>query len=391
MTKMISSKKTLEISAWLAYSIIFFEMLYMSTPFAVFFYSVYKTPLQWLISKPSTAWLVQTIFPHFSKSSSVLVNIFLYLSFPLMTIGLILFLIGFGQIYYAKFRKKGAVTLGLYRYIRHPQYTAWLIFGLGMCFFWSRMLVWLAYVAMVFIYYYLALHEEKECTIKYGDTYQRYLENTGRFLPRCVKSLTRHHHSIHWDQLTTRSHKIIMITLAFVMAELLTVGIGLMLKKHSIQSLYGVFEQNRAAIALMPTANAEIEKMIGIVEKDAATKGLVQQYYAEHGKQLIYVMPHGWNISELMKEEQVADTFHDASLFANPSGHGNTLESDASSYRLLFSTSNCPATASGRGIVTEATAQIPILLIELNIKSGLVTEVTVPEKSRYSDVPVPVY
>ena len=92
-------KKILSLS-WIPYVIILFEMLYMATPFAVFFYGIYKLPLDLLASGKYTAWLVQTVFPHFTQSPSIIVNILLSLGVPLMAIGLVVFLIGFVQIYY---------------------------------------------------------------------------------------------------------------------------------------------------------------------------------------------------------------------------------------------------------------------------------------------------
>lgn len=178
----MQDKKLLKLS-WIAYVIILFEMLYMATPFAVFFYGVYRFPLELLASGKYTAWLVQTVFPHFTWSSSVMVNVILSLSVPAMTAGLVVFITGFIQIYYAKFTKKGAVTGGLYRFIRHPQYTAWTLFGLGMSIFWSRLIIWLMFITMTFIYYFLARAEEKECLEKYPDTYKNYYERTGMFFP----------------------------------------------------------------------------------------------------------------------------------------------------------------------------------------------------------------
>jgi protein-S-isoprenylcysteine O-methyltransferase Ste14 len=180
-------KKFLRLS-WIPYVFILFEMLYMATPFAVFFYGVYKLPLEMLASGKYTAWLVQTVFPHYTTSSSTIVNIILYLSIPLMIIGLLVFLTGFIQIYYSKFRKKGAVTGGIYRFIRHPQYAAWTLFGLGMCILWSRLIVWLMFITMTFIYYFLARAEERECLEKYPDTYKSYYETTGMFFPKVFKA-----------------------------------------------------------------------------------------------------------------------------------------------------------------------------------------------------------
>jgi protein-S-isoprenylcysteine O-methyltransferase Ste14 len=123
------NKKASRSVVWVVYIVIFFEMIYMSTPFAIFFYSVYRLPLQFLNESSATAWLVQNILPHFTQTNSVVINFLLYASWPLMGIGLAMFLISFIQLYWAKFRKKGAVVGGLYRFIRHPQYVAWSVFG----------------------------------------------------------------------------------------------------------------------------------------------------------------------------------------------------------------------------------------------------------------------
>ncbi|MHC4457551.1 MAG: hypothetical protein ACYS0I_10760, partial [Planctomycetota bacterium] len=139
------NKKASRSVVWFVYIVILFEMIYMSTPFAIFFYSVYRLPLQFLNESSATSWLVQNIFPHFTQTNSVVINSLLYASWPLMGIGLAMFLISFIQLYWAKFRKKGAVVAGLYRFIRHPQYVAWSIFGLGIAIFWSRMIVILMY------------------------------------------------------------------------------------------------------------------------------------------------------------------------------------------------------------------------------------------------------
>ena len=170
--------------AWTVYIIIIFEMIYMATPFAVFFYSVYGLPLKMLNNSSATSWLVQHTFPHFTQTSSTLISALLYISWPLMGIGFIIFVVGFIQIYGAKLLKKGPVLGGLYRYIRHPQYMGWAILGLGMALAWSRMIVIIMYVSMLFIYYLLAKSEERECLNKYGESYRTYSQKTGRFFPK---------------------------------------------------------------------------------------------------------------------------------------------------------------------------------------------------------------
>ena len=88
--------------AWIPYVLILFEMLYMATPFAVFFYGAYGLPLRILNSDDRTAWLIESIFPHFVHVRSPFINAALVISYPLMAVGLVIFVIGFAQIYWSK-------------------------------------------------------------------------------------------------------------------------------------------------------------------------------------------------------------------------------------------------------------------------------------------------
>ena len=77
------------------------------------------------------------------------------------------------------------VTTGIYKYIRHPLYSALIIMGtvtlLKNDFPWL-MAICLFVVATVF-FYTTALMEEKENLIKFGDDYAAYMERTGMFFP----------------------------------------------------------------------------------------------------------------------------------------------------------------------------------------------------------------
>ena len=116
--------KGLRGSAWLFYCLIVFEILFMVSPFAFYYYSVYSVPLRWLQESTYTAWLTLHILPHFTYSTSLLSNALLVAAWPLILSGLALFFLGFVQIYWAKLTRKTNVEVGLYRYVRHPQYIA---------------------------------------------------------------------------------------------------------------------------------------------------------------------------------------------------------------------------------------------------------------------------
>ena len=73
---------------------------------------------------------------------------------------------------------------GLYRFIRHPQYTGFYLFLIGSVINWPTILTLLTLPALCWIYRKLAIAEEQEALKIFGDDYQRYMLRTGRFLPR---------------------------------------------------------------------------------------------------------------------------------------------------------------------------------------------------------------
>jgi hypothetical protein len=78
---------------------------------------------------------------------------------------------------------------GLYRWIRHPQYLALAVTGIGLAILWPRFLTAALWAVMVTLYYLLARDEERRMVARFGDQYRRYMETTGRFVPRSLGQL----------------------------------------------------------------------------------------------------------------------------------------------------------------------------------------------------------
>ncbi|MBN1426636.1 isoprenylcysteine carboxylmethyltransferase family protein [Candidatus Fermentibacteria bacterium] len=102
---------------------------------------------------------------------------------PLVLIGMGLFLSGAMQIYGRKLKGGGAVTGGLYRWVRHPQYASLAVVGLGLLLLWPRYYLLLAFVTMCFLYVALARAEERQMLKEAGDGYRSYLSRTSMFFP----------------------------------------------------------------------------------------------------------------------------------------------------------------------------------------------------------------
>jgi len=103
-----------------------------------------------------------------------------------VAIGAIIFLAGLVQIVTAKVNKKGLVTNGLYRVVRHPQHLgiAVLTFGLVM---WNKIGLRvgdiLAWTLIVFSYILLAEREEEMLLKEFGDDYLKYKRRVSFMLP----------------------------------------------------------------------------------------------------------------------------------------------------------------------------------------------------------------
>lgn len=111
----------------------------------------------------------------------------MYISIVFAVIALFLILNGWYNIYkkyWSKETGKGTlVTSGIYRYIRHPQYTGLLLLSLGMILNWATLPLLILYPVMIFMYLRLARREENDMLGEFGDEYRNYMERTKKFIP----------------------------------------------------------------------------------------------------------------------------------------------------------------------------------------------------------------
>jgi protein-S-isoprenylcysteine O-methyltransferase Ste14 len=94
-------------------------------------------------------------------------------------IGMLLVFFGWMKIH----KSSGLVTGGIYRYIRHPQYTGIFLIITGWMFRWINPTILIMYPILLVLYYRLARREERQVLKEYGDAYLKYKENTPMFFP----------------------------------------------------------------------------------------------------------------------------------------------------------------------------------------------------------------
>ncbi|NTU75937.1 MAG: isoprenylcysteine carboxylmethyltransferase family protein [Anaerolineaceae bacterium] len=112
----------------------------------------------------------------------------MYLGLLTSFIGAALVVMGWRVIYRRYWKKEVGngelVTEGVYGYIRHPQYTGFMMITLGLLFEWATIPLLLMWPMLAVVYYRLAKKEEADMEAEFGTSYVVYKQRTGMFLPR---------------------------------------------------------------------------------------------------------------------------------------------------------------------------------------------------------------
>ena len=366
-------ERVLTRSAWVFYAIIVFEILFMISPFALYFYSGYRPVLDRLDRWAWTAWLTQFFLPHFSETTSRPLNALHGLAWPLILGGAGIFLGGAAPIYWSKLRRRGAVTTGLYAHIRHPQYVGLAMVGLGTLLVWPRFLVLGTYIAMLLLYTALARREERRCLARFGKSYRVYRQRTGMFVP---SSWSRRITSVlpasgRRRRLARRGLSAALIPVALLAAY----GI----RDYSLSKITALYTRNVAVLS--PAVLSEDE--LGAAYRAARFDRRVQKALddAEPTRLIVYVVPQEWVLPDLPLEPVRRGRHHVPETF------------DRRHYKVLFARPRTHAARpEGRSIVKTAYGLDPIVLVRIDALAGTVAELdTPPAHVHWGDIPTPLF
>lgn len=86
-------------------------------------------------------------------------------------------------LYQAQIRGQLATT-GLYSYIRHPQYVAFVLIMFGFLLQWPTLVTLLMFPILVLVYARLAKREEADMVDAFGQQYLAYRDMTPAFIPK---------------------------------------------------------------------------------------------------------------------------------------------------------------------------------------------------------------
>ena len=350
----------------------------MISPFALYYYAAYGPALNLLHRSPWTAWLTDFVLPHFSYTSSRLLDALPALGLPLVLLGIGLFIVGFAQVYWTKVRGHGLVTGGLYAVARHPQYLGLAIVGLGAFVVWPRVLVLIMYVTMLFLYGLLARSEEARCLEKFGEAYREYRSRTGMFAPWPLPSVIR------WPAVGTRRTQATVLLYVVVVAA--TVGLGYRLRDHALTHLSAYYAEDMAVLSPARLTGAELRAAIRVATSASEVRRRIES--SGRGVLIVYVLPDAWQIADLPLDPAPAERQAETDR-----GHHVPLDFDRAHYRVLITRARThDADVRGPAIIKKAYGRDPIVVVRVNIQKAEITGIdTPPPHVRWGDISTPLF
>ena len=358
----------------LFYVLIAFEFLYMASPFAAYFYGVYGPGLDWLEGSGTTSWLIQFFLPHVvEETDSLLVDNLDLVGTVLLIGGLAGFVIGAAHLYCAKLRRKGAVTGGLYRLVRHPQYLALIVASIGMALIWPRYLVVLATVTLIFIYVALAKAEERICLNRFPG-FADYMAQTGMFLPARFGLRL-------WQPFGRRR---LARFGAWVLAYAMTLGLALLvafgIRIQAMNALYTHEVEDGVYLSVIEMSETDLAAVAHL----AASVPDVVQAVAGKTALINYVLPIEMYVSEIPMLLPPGESF----------GHTVPHDRDPAQYKVIvteavFDEQGLP---EGGNILRHAVHKRPLREVHVDLSSGQVTRsLPPPANPFYGNHQVPLF
>jgi protein-S-isoprenylcysteine O-methyltransferase Ste14 len=376
-------------SFWVAaafYTLITVEFIYMASPFAGLLYAAYGPGLNLIGDNPVLALCARSFLPHIVvRTRNPLLDLHNVVGAALLGLGLLGFVAGAAQVYHHKLFRRGVVLGGVYRVVRHPQYTCLAISGVGMALLWPRYLVLLSFVTMLFAYWFLARLEERECLARFGDGYRDYLRRTHRFLPfpapRPVARLAGRLRDGFGRRVRSRAGRAGAVLLGYLLALALALGVATGLDRLALGSLYARYAPTEVYLSVTAVPGSLLDRLSTLAHGRPEVRDALAQAGPD-ARFISYVLPADWYISE--------------TLMAPRAGGGHLVvpagAPETGRYRIVITRARLRHPVAGRAILAQATARRPVLELVIDLRAGRVVEVDPPyARHPYSGVPVPSY
>jgi protein-S-isoprenylcysteine O-methyltransferase Ste14 len=278
--------------AILLYFVIALEVLVMISPFAAFFYAVFNPVLLFLARWPASRWLAAFFLPHMVLPPGIFLKAIRVAGSVLFVVGTLAFLVCAGQVYSGKLFRRGPASGGLYGSIRHPQYMALTLAGLGLAILWPRFLTIVLWTVMVGLYYLLARDEERRMVKQFGEKYREYIARTGRFLPLGLERIL--------GRLPLPKSAALRTLIGLAVLVVVAVGGAFALRAYTVDRLPLWSSGRITALAILPADGAMLEHRMSALLELPELKARAAR---TPGPVLVYVVPR-----QYVMQGMIADT-----------------------------------------------------------------------------------
>ena len=392
----MEKSKALFSSAIALYFIIALEFLIMISPFAGFFYAVFNPLLIAAGEYPATRWLSAFFLPHMIVPPDGFLRFIRVMGSILFVAGTAIFILCAIQVYAHKLLKKGAAVRGLYANLRHPQYLALGVAGLGLAILWPRFLVVVLWLVMILLYYLLATDEERRMLRAHPETYATHMEKTGMFLPRQVEQ------RVLPGSPAGRGG-------VFVLIAVLVIGGAFALRTYTVRHLSLWADANVVAVAVNPDDAGMMDYRLPEVLRlpDVRARMTDGQRY------LVYFLP-----AEYIMQGLIADTggewrlykqHHTVSMVTDwilhpfghltEGGHGMHSASGAPAHmaqgmerRLVFVKVSGATGQRPFDVFSIEAARSPQFMVDVDVHTLAIRNLKdLPKQTAWADVPTPVF
>jgi protein-S-isoprenylcysteine O-methyltransferase Ste14 len=396
----ISGKKLAFLGALGLFLLAALEVVIMISPFAFFFYSVFNPIFHFLSQSSYTRWTTMFFLPHMILPPTPFLQAVRVLGSIFFVFGLVTFLICALQVYLGKIFKWGIASRGLYRYIRHPQYLALAICGIGMAILWPRFIVLVTLSLMFLLYYFLAKDEEKRMVAAYGDSYEKYLATSGMFLPLAIEKpiSTLFNRMAPTPLLKSLSITIIIFTCV--------IGTGFLLRGITLHSLPLAAKDNITAVPILPEDSLFGDEIVKVIADNSVPAHIP---FLENDKTYLgYVMP-----VDYIMQGMIADTgghfhlfkkhntlalitdwvLHPFNHLRRPPADHMAAEHGTCSFRrviLVEINGNTKDSRHGVNVFSLNAGRTPVGYLDINTQTGeIITIKKVGTSTAWKDVPTP--
>jgi len=385
---MVSVRKTLASGTVnFLYWLIMLEGILMASPFGILLYSFYDPFLAGARQSELTAWVAAFFLPQSVYATNSSFIEFIRYGEYLFYIGLAGFFVSAAPVYWAKLTRKGMVSGFIYAYIRHPQYLFFMLSAFGLLFIWPRMMMLVLFLLMSVFYFYLAKFEERRMQALYPD-YSAYMGRTAMFVPGNPGGRL---FDLLFGWVPSRGLAQVMAALSIVLVAIAG-AIGLRSLSVANLSTAELSDQKILAISVFPHDEAYLRDAVTKAIADETVRGAL----ATQGNVSFtaHILPRNYG---MLGKFVSINEHHETEILSNfinrPSLKGFLWGTESDDVKIVLSKIDKPGNRFvPLGEIMDMSAKMtPVLIVDLNLPTGALTNLTMTDTTYYGDVPQPIF